>query len=148
MRLRLLVVGKGATSLSAYEQRFLQRMRSMASVQIVEVGESHAKQLNQRRQQEAKLLQKRIQGRVVLFDERGRDVSSVEWAQYSKRYGDKGIDWLIGGADGVAAEVHERADDCWRLSSLTLPHQLARVLAVEQIYRALTILKGHPYHRV
>jgi len=54
---------------------------------------------------------------------------------------------LIGGADGLDASLKENAQAMWRLSSLTLPHAMARVLLVEQLYRAWTILQGHPYHR-
>jgi 23S rRNA (pseudouridine1915-N3)-methyltransferase len=54
---------------------------------------------------------------------------------------------LIGGADGLDASLKQKADAIWRLSSLTLPHAMARVLLTEQLYRAWTILQGHPYHR-
>jgi 23S rRNA (pseudouridine1915-N3)-methyltransferase len=54
---------------------------------------------------------------------------------------------LIGGPDGLAAAVRERADQNWSLSPLTLPHALVRVLVAEQIYRAMSLLAGHPYHR-
>ena len=61
----------------------------------------------------------------------------------------EGIDiaFLIGGADGLDVSLKENAQALWRLSSLTLPHAMARVLLVEQLYRAWTILQGHPYHR-
>lgn len=54
---------------------------------------------------------------------------------------------LVGGADGLSAPCLARADQCWSLSNLTFPHQLVRVLVAEQIYRAWSLLKGHPYHR-
>jgi 23S rRNA (pseudouridine1915-N3)-methyltransferase len=54
---------------------------------------------------------------------------------------------LIGGPDGLAPECIERADESWSLSPLTLPHALARIVVVEQIYRAMSLLAGHPYHR-
>ena len=61
----------------------------------------------------------------------------------------EGVDiaFLIGGADGLDTSIKENAQALWRLSSLTLPHAMARVLLVEQLYRAWTILQGHPYHR-
>jgi 23S rRNA (pseudouridine1915-N3)-methyltransferase len=55
--------------------------------------------------------------------------------------------FLIGGADGLDASLKTNTQSIWRLSSLTLPHAMARVLLVEQLYRAWTILQGHPYHR-
>jgi len=57
------------------------------------------------------------------------------------------ITFLIGGADGLDADLKKNAQAMWRLSSLTMPHAMARVLLVEQLYRAWTILQGHPYHR-
>ncbi len=57
------------------------------------------------------------------------------------------VDFIIGGPDGLAPEVLERASLCWSLSPLTFPHGLTRILVAEQLYRAWTILQGHPYHR-
>jgi 23S rRNA (pseudouridine1915-N3)-methyltransferase len=57
------------------------------------------------------------------------------------------LGFLVGGADGFAPAVLERADERWSLSALTLPHALVRVVFAEQIYRAVTLLDGHPYHR-
>ena len=54
---------------------------------------------------------------------------------------------MIGGADGLSPDCLERADQCWSLSALTLPHALVRVIVAEQFYRAWTLLAGHPYHR-
>jgi 23S rRNA (pseudouridine1915-N3)-methyltransferase len=57
------------------------------------------------------------------------------------------VAFLIGGADGLAPELKARAQAQWRLSSLTLPHALVRVMLAEQLYRAWSLLQGHPYHR-
>ena len=82
--------------------------------------------------------------RVIALDERGKDLATQlsNWRQ-------EGFDltFLIGGADGLDPTLKEGAQAMWRLSSLTLPHAMARVLLVEQLYRAWTILHGHPYHR-
>ncbi len=66
-----------------------------------------------------------------------------------ERWGHEGgqAAFVIGGADGLSQGVHDRADACWSLSPLTLPHMLARILVAEQIYRAWTVINGHPYHR-
>lgn len=60
----------------------------------------------------------------------------------------RSIKFLIGGPDGLAAECQSRANESWSLSNLTLPHAIARILLLEQLYRGFSILKGHPYHRV
>jgi 23S rRNA (pseudouridine1915-N3)-methyltransferase len=57
------------------------------------------------------------------------------------------LGFLVGGADGFATEVLARANERWSLSALTLPHALVRVVFAEQLYRAVTLLDGHPYHR-
>jgi 23S rRNA (pseudouridine1915-N3)-methyltransferase len=86
---------------------------------------------------------------VILLDERGRQLTSPELAKRVSAWQGMGRDlcFIIGGPDGVAAAVRERADFCWSLSALTLPHGLARVTAVEQLYRAWSLNAGHPYHR-
>ncbi|MBU3583342.1 23S rRNA (pseudouridine(1915)-N(3))-methyltransferase RlmH [Polynucleobacter sp. 15G-AUS-farblos] len=87
--------------------------------------------------------------RVIALDERGKDQTTQQLATQLANWRQEGIDiaFLIGGADGLDASLKENAQALWRLSSLTLPHAMARVLLVEQLYRAWTILQGHPYHR-
>jgi 23S rRNA (pseudouridine1915-N3)-methyltransferase len=85
----------------------------------------------------------------VALDERGKQFSSLQLGQWlaKRRQSGEALNFIIGGADGLGAEVLARAALRWSLSSLTLPHALARVLVVEQLYRATTLLAGHPYHR-
>ena len=87
--------------------------------------------------------------RVVALDERGRDLSSEQFAVEFDRWRGDGDDvaFLIGGADGLAPELKSSAAMLLSLSRMTLPHGMARVMLAEQIYRAHTILSGHPYHR-
>lgn len=87
---------------------------------------------------------------VWALDERGKQLSSEELAQNLKKQmnaGAQGIAFLIGGADGLPAPLIARADFHWSLGRLTLPHRLARLVLVEQLYRALSIVRGEPYHR-
>lgn len=86
---------------------------------------------------------------VVLLDERGRQLSSEALSGRVSTWQGHGRDvcFVIGGPDGAVPSVHERADFTWSLSSLTLPHGLARILLVEQLYRSWSLLAGHPYHR-
>ena len=86
---------------------------------------------------------------VVALDGRGKSWSSEELAEQLAKWRMAGRDlaFLIGGPDGHAPEVLARAEQCWSLGALTLPHMLVRLVLVEQLYRATTIAAGHPYHR-
>jgi 23S rRNA (pseudouridine1915-N3)-methyltransferase len=87
---------------------------------------------------------------VVLLDERGRSMSSEAFAQWLGRERDQGRQLLIfaiGPGDGWSQESRSRATESLSLGPMTLAHELARVVLCEQVYRALTILAGHPYHR-
>ncbi len=86
---------------------------------------------------------------VVALDQHGRELTTLELASWLKERMLEGRDlaFVIGGPDGLASAVLERSDFKWSLSRLTLPHALARVVLAEQLYRAHTVLTGHPYHR-
>ena len=88
-------------------------------------------------------------GRVIALDERGKDLSTTGLAvQIEAWMQERGpVVFLIGGADGLDAALKKTAAMQLRLSAMTLPHGLARVLLAEQLYRALSIIGGHPYHR-
>lgn len=87
--------------------------------------------------------------RRVILDERGADLTTVNLAKRLENWQLEAQDvaLVIGGADGIAPALKETAHEMIRLSSMTLPHALARVLLAEQLYRATTVLSGHPYHR-
>jgi 23S rRNA (pseudouridine1915-N3)-methyltransferase len=87
--------------------------------------------------------------RVLALDQRGRAWCTEELAGQLEGWLAEGRDLalLVGGPDGLARSCLERADGCWSLSPLTLPHPLVRVLVAEQLYRAWSILSRHPYHR-
>jgi 23S rRNA (pseudouridine1915-N3)-methyltransferase len=86
---------------------------------------------------------------IVPLDEHGVEPSSAELARWleERRAAGRDLAFIIGGPDGLADGVLERAHFRWSLSRLTLPHGLARVLLAEQLYRAASLLAGHPYHR-
>jgi 23S rRNA (pseudouridine1915-N3)-methyltransferase len=86
---------------------------------------------------------------VVALDEQGRELTTLEFSSWLAERMQAGRDvvFLIGGADGLSSEVFERCDWRWSLSRLTFPHALVRVLLLEQLYRAQSVLAHHPYHR-
>jgi len=122
---------------------FLKRIKTMAPVEILEIRDSTP-------EREGKEMVARVGSAhghqiVVAMDEHGEDMTSRDLADLLGSHG--GISFLIGGADGLSPDALSRADRTIRLSSLTLTHEMARVLLTEQIYRGLSILRGKPYHR-
>lgn len=87
--------------------------------------------------------------RIVVLDEKGDDLTTLKLAKRLEVWMQDGRDvaLLIGGADGLDEALKQQADDKLRLSSLTLPHGMARLVLCEQLYRAVSVLKNHPYHR-
>ncbi len=96
-------------------------------------------------------LQAALQGyrRVVVLDELGADLTTAKFAHCLEDWMREGGDtaFIIGSADGIAEDLKREADARLRLSSLTLPHAMARLILCEQLYRAVSVLKNHPYHR-
>lgn len=88
--------------------------------------------------------------RIVALDERGKDITTVQLAQLLTQWQQDGRDvtFVIGGADGLDAGFKTSAEMLLRISSLTLPHGMVRVMLAEQLYRAWSITQNHPYHRV
>jgi 23S rRNA (pseudouridine1915-N3)-methyltransferase len=128
------------------------RALALGPVDLVEIAEDRASAAAQRMHAEGRLLLERTanSGRRVVMDERGRALSSMEFSDYVRDARDNGterIAFLFGGADGHDAAVRDAADLILSLGPMTLPHGLARVVLAEQIYRALTLIAGHPYHR-
>ena len=85
--------------------------------------------------------------RLVLLTEEGQKLNSVEFAQLLGEWTSERVALVIGGADGHLEQLRQEADALLSLSALTFPHELARLLLMEQLYRASTILQGSPYHR-
>ncbi|MCS6761664.1 MAG: 23S rRNA (pseudouridine(1915)-N(3))-methyltransferase RlmH [Candidatus Devosia symbiotica] len=118
---------------------------------VIELTESRASASASRKADEAKTLLAALpEGIVVALDERGKSVASELFAQQIGRWRDDGrpaVNFVIGGADGLDPAFVSRADLVLSFSPLTWPHQLVRIMLAEQLYRATTILTGHPYHR-
>ena len=158
MRLNLIAVGRlkdgpERALCERYRERAvgLSRGLGFGGPEIVEIAESKARRSEERKREEAAAIAGRLpEGLVIALDERGRSQSSENFAQALARERDSGTaaaSLVIGGADGLDDAVRERARLVLSFGALTLPHQMVRVLALEQIYRAMTILSGHPYHR-
>ncbi len=117
----------------------------------LEAQKRKGKNITQIKELEGKLLIKASQGSnlVITFDEHGKQHTTKAIAKQLENWQQNGdnVSLLIGGADGLSDGVKKHAQQSWGLSNLTLPHSMARLLAVEQIYRAHSLLNNHPYHR-
>lgn len=155
MKLRVLAVGhKMPAWIEAGYQEYAKRMPPDAALDLVEIKpEKRAAGASTARIQ--KLEAERIlanlpnQAFLVALDERGKQLSTVELSENIARWMQEGRQpcFVIGGADGLDASVKSRSDLLLGISRLTLPHGLVRVLLAEQLYRAISLMKGHPYHR-
>ena len=106
---------------------------------------------DQQKQQEGELIQKQLQAgdHVVLLDEHGKELRSVEfsrWMEQKMQTVGKRLVFIIGGPYGFSPDVYAKANEKLSLSKMTFSHQMVRLIFVEQLYRAMTIMKGEPYH--
>jgi 23S rRNA (pseudouridine1915-N3)-methyltransferase len=119
---------------------------------VTELVESRASSAPSRKADEAKNIHEHMpeNGMIIALDEHGKSIGSDDFAQKLARWRDDGkpaATFVIGGADGLDPDFVKRADLTLSFSPLTWPHQIVRIMLAEQLYRATTILSGHPYHR-
>jgi 23S rRNA (pseudouridine1915-N3)-methyltransferase len=137
-----------------YRERFedIGRKLGFRGLEIHEIPESRARDTATRIAEEAAAISALIPEKYVLvaLDERGKNIDSAAFAQALGRWRDEGVAntiFTIGGADGLSPDLQRKAKLRIAFGSATWPHQMVRVMLLEQIYRAATILAGHPYHR-
>jgi 23S rRNA (pseudouridine1915-N3)-methyltransferase len=152
VRYRILAVGRPSRGVfSAAVERYLGRLRAVSQgVELVEVREAKGAAGDARREAERAAVEPRLGGYRVVLDERGRAFTTRTLADRIEGLetgGTRLLTVVIGGSDGTSPALQEAADEVWSLSSLTLPHELATVVALEQLYRVETLRSGHPYHR-
>lgn len=132
-------------------KEYMKRISRFADLKIIEVDEaSKFSNLEQKSKAEGEKLLQKCSGVIVALDGSGKILSSTEIADYIHKkevQGESIISFIIGGSNGLSKEVLERADLVLSFGKITFPHQLFRVVLVEQIYRALTIIEGLPYHK-
>lgn len=155
MKVNLISVGKKQPDwINHGFSEYAKRLRQEVSLQLIEVSavtKSKNISIDEVKQKEADRIRAAIpkDNQIITLDEQGRSLSSVMLSKQLESWLNSGRDTslIIGGADGLDKPLLQQADDCWSLSAFTLPHGLARIIIAEQIYRAWSILKCHPYHR-
>jgi 23S rRNA (pseudouridine1915-N3)-methyltransferase len=122
-----------------------------SGLDVAELPEGRGRRDEERRSEEAAAITARIgKAATIVFDERARSISSEGFADRLRDWRDGGratVACIIGGPDGLDVSLRDKADLVVSFGGMTMPHQIVRALVVEQLYRALTILAGHPYHR-
>jgi 23S rRNA (pseudouridine1915-N3)-methyltransferase len=146
MTWKVIAVGKPKLRFAAEGIReYLVRIRRFAPCETLFLTSAKPEQLT------AQILAESEKSFRVILDERGEQSSSEELAEFISEHqvrATRRISLIVGGAEGQAEEIRLRANWLWALSRLTLQHELALMLALEQVYRAYSILSGAPYHRV
>lgn len=159
MRVTIVAVGRLKSGperelFERYQSRMdgLGRTINVGPAKLLEINESRASNAAVRKNEEAQLIIDKTgdASHMIVLDERGNSLASSNFAKSIGDWRDGGASELcfaIGGADGHGDAVREAARTALSLGKLTLPHGLARIVLMEQLYRAVTILAGHPYHR-
>ena len=158
MRISIAAVGRMKTGPEReLVARYLERAQgagkplALTGFEVSELSESRAGSAAARKTEEARAIRAALpDGLVVALDERGKTLTSEAFANQLARWRDDGraaIGFVIGGADGIDPDLVRAADLTLSFSPMVWPHQLVRIMLAEQLYRATTILSGHPYHR-
>ena len=145
MLMKLILVGKMKDkALDAKCAEYLKRLRAYGKVEVVELADSNVE--NEAKAIARELERDRVRDFIVLTEE-GKEFTSV---QLSERLctSDRKLVFLIGGPYGIAPEIKAQAQTLWSLSKLTFPHEIARLLLCEQLYRAMNIAQGGSYHHI
>lgn len=155
MKMKLLLVGKTVEKylregISIYEER-LKHYVTFSVEEIPELRQVSSLTRDQVKAREGELIAARIKPSdfVILLDERGAGFTSLDWARHLEQqmsHNPRDIVFVVGGSFGFSQAVYDRANSKLSLSDMTFSHQLVRLIFMEQIYRAFTIMHGEPYH--
>ena len=155
MKIYLINIGKTKISylregINNYEKR-IRRYMPFESYEIPEIKNIKGSSVHKIKEAEGRSIIKHIEKSdySILLDQKGRELNSIEFAEYIQKLMNKSLSsvyFFTGGADGFSDEVYDKADELISLSKMTFTHEIVRLIFLEQFYRALTIVKGDPYH--
>jgi 23S rRNA (pseudouridine1915-N3)-methyltransferase len=152
MKITILTIGKFRNQDPAQELFLEYKKRLNWKIELKELELKGNLQGETLKIKEGELLLSKVPNgsKIIALDEKGKMFSSPEFADIIRNYGNQGssdLSFIIGGADGLSAELKQKADLILSFSKMTFPHLMIRIFLIEQIYRANTIISGHPYHR-
>lgn len=151
--INIIVVGKlKEKSMQSLSDEYVKRIQPYHKLKVIEVKDFSTDNKIDAKRKEAELINKHIkpQDYVVVLDLKGKDITSEELSMKIDNTftnGSSNITFIIGGSLGIEDEILKKAHFNWKLSNLTFTHQFARIIALEQIYRAFKILSNEPYHK-
>jgi 23S rRNA (pseudouridine1915-N3)-methyltransferase len=153
MKISIISIGKFENSPhKAVFEHYLKRIKWKIELRELELKNSLNLSSNELKNREGELILKALkpQSKLIILDENGKDFSSRNFAKLFADFalqGDSNLTFVIGGSDGLSDELKSQAQLKISLSKLTFPHLMVRAILIEQIYRAQSIIAGHPYHR-
>ncbi len=149
MKIIIISVGKLSADIAALCDRYKKMISDR--VEYIELSHSKKSNIKEIKTEETESIKKKIRARslVILLDRLGKQYSSEDFAQVIKKATDSSqdIDFIIGGSHGVDDSLNDIVNYKLCISMMTFPHQIAKLLLLEQIYRAQTIIQNHPYHK-
>lgn len=150
--IKIIAIGKiKEKPMQALIQEYEKRLKPIHSVEMIELTNSNKSDVTSIIEDECQRILEKIDDRdyVVLMDLSGKDLDSVSMSEKIIDLIDMGkpITFIIGGSHGVNQSIRERSNYRWKISNLTFPHQLVRLMLYEQVYRFFMISKNHPYHK-
>lgn len=153
MRITILSIGKFENSPHfAVFENYLKRLKWKVELKEIELKNSHNMTVEKIKEGEGELILKAVKpgSKLIVLDEHGKQFGSIAFAKMFADFavnGDSDLTFVIGGSDGLSPEILKKAQLKISLGQMTFPHLMVRSILIEQIYRAQSIIAGHPYHR-
>jgi 23S rRNA (pseudouridine1915-N3)-methyltransferase len=142
--IRIICVGKLKDQLKNVSEEYVKRIKGFTRIEIVEINEYKSSNIKESLKKEGERVLEKAGERFIVLDAKGKQLSSEEFSQLLKQ---SNLTFVIGSHAGLSEDVKKKSNTQLSLSKMTLPHQITRVILLEQIYRGFTILNNQPYHK-
>lgn len=142
--IRIICIGKLKDQLKNVSEEYVKRIKGFTRIEIVEINEYKSSNVKESLKKEGEKVLEKSGERFIILDAKGKQLSSEEFSQILKH---PNLTFVIGSHVGLSEDVKKKASIQLSLSKMTLPHQITRIILLEQIYRGFTILNNQPYHK-